>query len=107
MTYETLIRGAAAALNRAAPAGSEIYLFGSHATGRARPESDLDFLVVEPMATDRLAEMFRLRKAMEAAFGDRVISADVIVTDRARFARHKDTPNTLAYEVALTGRRCP
>ncbi|MBI4578797.1 MAG: nucleotidyltransferase domain-containing protein [Planctomycetes bacterium] len=106
MAGETLIDRAAQALSRAAPAGSEVYLFGSHATGRARPESDLDFLIVEPMVTDRLAEMFRLRKAVEAALGDRVVAVDVIVIDRARFVRLKDRPNTLANEVSMTGRRC-
>ena len=106
MADAALIDRAVQALQRAAPQGTEIYLFGSHATGRARPDSDLDFLVVEPSVTDRLAEMFRLRKAIEFVLGDRVVAVDVIVVDRTRFARFKDTPNTLAYEVAVTGRRC-
>ncbi len=101
-----LIDQAAQALQRAAPQGTEIYLFGSHTTGRARPDSDLDFLVVAPAVTDRLAEMFRLRKAIEVILGDRVVAIDVIVVDRTKFTHFKNTPNTLAYEVAATGRRC-
>ncbi len=34
-------------LLNAAPAGSKVVLFGSHARGDAGPDSDLDFLVIE------------------------------------------------------------
>ena len=43
---------------------AEVYAFGSRATGRARPFSDLDLLVVQPQALS-LAERVALRNAFE------------------------------------------
>ncbi len=40
----------------------QILLFGSHARGDARDDSDLDLLVIESEVTDRAAEMVRLRR---------------------------------------------
>ncbi len=79
-------------------------LFGSRARGTARPDSDLDFLVVEPKVQDRFGEIFRLRKAVEAVFGDIVQPVDLVVTDEDQFRRCEDTPNTLAFEAATAGR---
>lgn len=104
MLSEHKIQEAADALLAAAPAGSRVVLFGSFARGTQRPDSDLDFLVIEPAVQDRFAETHRLRRAVEAAFGDTVQPVDIIVTDEARFLRSKDTPNTLAYEAATSGR---
>ena len=99
-----MVDRAAQALLDAAPAGSRVVLFGSHARGTAHPGSDVDFLVIEPVLKDRLAETFRLRKAVEAAFGDDVQPVDLVVTDEAQFHRYEDTPNTLAFEAATGGR---
>ena len=41
-----------------------IVLFGSHARGEARADSDLDLLVVEDEVHDRAGEMVRLRRAL-------------------------------------------
>lgn len=98
------IDAAAKALLDAAPAGSRVILFGSHARGTARPDSDLDFLIVEPVVEDRFEETFRLRKAVKAAFGDEVQPVDLVVTDEEHFRRSENTPNTLAFEAADEGR---
>jgi len=91
---------AANLLLRAAPAGSRVILFGSYARGGADPESDVDFLVVEPEVKDQIAEEVRLRKAL-----DRVdFAVDVLVMSRGTFEYWKDTPNTLAYEVVREGK---
>ena len=96
----------AKAILDAAPAGSRVMLFGSHARGTTRPDSDLDFLVIEPTVQDRFAETFRLRNAVEAALGEELLPVDLVVTDEERYLRHQGIPNTLAYEVAREGRMC-
>ena len=95
-----VIDAAAKALLDAAPKGSRVILFGSHARGTARPDSDLDFLVVEPTVTDRFGEMFRLRKVVGAFFGKVPQPVDLVVTDEEHFRRSENTPNTLAFEAA-------
>jgi len=78
-------------LLKAAPPGSQVILFGSRATGRARPDSDWDFLVVEPEVENRWEEMARL----SAILGEALIPADVVVISKADFDRWRDTPGTL------------
>jgi uncharacterized protein len=97
------IDAAAKALLNAAPAGSRVILFGSHAKGTAHPGSDLDFLVIEPAVEDRLEESYRLRKAVDVVFGDYAQPVDLVVTHEEHFNRAKNVPNTLAYEAASTG----
>ncbi len=97
---DQIIDAAARALLNAAPTGSRVILFGSHARGTARPDSDLDFLVVEPTVTDRFGEMFRLRKVVGAVFGNVPQPVDLVVTDEAQYRRSENTPNTLAFEAA-------
>ena len=101
---DKIIGEAAKALLNAAPAGSRVILFGSYAKGTARPDSDLDFLVIEPVVKDRFGEMFRLRNAVNPVFGDDIQPVDVVVTDEEHFRRSKHTPNTLAFEASSQGR---
>ena len=104
MVDEHTIKDAADALLQAAPAGSRVILFGSYAKGVAGPDSDLDFLVVEPQVQDRFNEMFRLRKALEPVLGGQILPVDVIVMRENRFRETKEVPNTLSNEVSLKGR---
>ena len=64
MIDRAMISEAAKLLLQAAPTGSEVILFGSHARGDATPDSDLDFLVVEPEVKSKHSEMVRLRDAL-------------------------------------------
>src|SRR5271166_7077119 len=41
---------------------ARIVLFGSHARGDAREDTDVDLLVIEPQVEDRAREMVRLRR---------------------------------------------
>ncbi|MGQ0665337.1 MAG: nucleotidyltransferase domain-containing protein [Pseudomonadota bacterium] len=100
MMDETTIQQAAAALLRAAPAGSRVTLFGSYATGSARPDGDIDFLVVEPNVQDRLGEMAKLSSLL----GKMLVPADVVVVSRDVFDRFRDTPNTLVHRALKEGK---
>lgn len=101
---EQVIDKAVRALLGAAPIGSRVILFGSHARGLARPDSDLDLLVVEPRVENRFDEIFRLRKVVDDALGDIIQPVDLIVTDETRFRLNATVPNTLAYEASTYGR---
>ncbi len=83
-----------------APAGSKVILFGSHACGDARPDSDLDFLVIEPTLSDHRREMTRLHHALQPLR----VPADVLVTSSAIFEEWRDTPGTVLYEAAKEGK---
>ena len=96
----TVIEKAVDLLLEAAPAGSKVILFGSHARGDARPDSDLDFLVVEPRVADHRHEMVRLHHVLQPMR----VPADVLVTSEAIFEEWRDTPGTVLYEAAKEGR---
>jgi predicted nucleotidyltransferase len=78
MTNESLIDEAGRRLAAAAP-GAKVILFGSRARGEARPDSDLDLLVIEPdEVPKRRAETARLRRelrGLEVALDLIVVSA--------------------------------
>ena len=100
MNFEETISKAVAILREEVPSGSRIILFGSCARVEAKADSDLDFLVIEPEVTDRLAEMGRLAGCL----GRALIPADVMVMDRNTFERWQETPNTLAATAAREGK---
>lgn len=94
-----LIDEAARPLREAAPPGSKVILFGSHARGDAGPDSDLDFLVIEPEVDSSFDESVRLRRALSPL----PIAADVLVTTQTHYEYWRDTPNHLYYDVAREG----
>ncbi len=100
MPGDELLQRALNLLFGAAPAGSQVILFGSRVRGEARPDSDYDFVVVEPQVSDRFAEMVRL----SALLGSAMIPADVVVFSRESFDRWRDEPNSLAGRVRKEGR---
>jgi len=76
-----------------------IILFGSHARGDARPDSDLDFLVIVSSLRSRRAETARLLDILARHH----IAADVVVTSQAFFEHWKDVPGTVVFEAAREG----
>lgn len=100
MIDQPTIANAVRLLLEAAPAGSEVILFGSYARGDACPDSDLDFLVIEPEVTCKHAEMVRLRDALRPLR----VPADVLVISRGVFEDWRDTPNNVLYEAWKEGR---
>jgi predicted nucleotidyltransferase len=98
-TAPETIRLAISHLATELPDGTRVIVFGSHAEGRAKPDSDIDLFVIEPEVKDRAAEMVRL----SAALGRQLIPADVVVMSSEMFSRQRNTPNTLAWHVARQG----
>ena len=98
MIQETVIREAAHLLRRAAP-DARIVVFGSHARGNAGPESDVDFLVVEPHVTSRREESVRLRDVLRPLR----IPVDIVVVSAAAFAKWSEIPGTVFHEAAKEG----
>jgi predicted nucleotidyltransferase len=77
-----------------------VILFGSHARGEARPDSDLDFLIVERDAPDTIAEMVRLRRALRGLN----VAVDVIVVSEEDVAAWGDLPGSPLYEPLREGK---
>jgi predicted nucleotidyltransferase len=77
---------------RAAPPGSRVILFGSHARGDADEHSDLDFLVIEPEVDDWGKESVRLHRALQ-----RGVYADVIVVSEDSVHEWRDVYGTVIH----------
>lgn len=81
-----------------------IILFGSHATGNARPDSDVDLLVVESApfgpGKDRRREMTRLWQAL-AGFA---VPKDILVYSREEVERWRDARNHIIARALREGR---
>lgn len=91
-----------AAVNRLALAAQpeRILLFGSHARGEAREDSDLDLLVIESAVADRAAEMVRLRRVLRLSR----IPVDILVYSSADVARWGDQPGSTLFWALREGR---
>lgn len=70
-----------------------IIVFGSQASGRARPDSDIDLLVVERkpfgLGRSRRAEMARIRAALSRFR----IAKDILVCSEDEVAKWRDSAN--------------
>ena len=98
-TVPAAIQSALACLAPELPYGARVIVFGSYAEGRARADSDIDLLVIEPEVQDRVAEMIRL----SALLGRLLIPADVVVMGSDMFGRQRESRNTLAWRIAREG----
>ena len=100
MTTVESVQQAAERLHAARPEAT-IILFGSQARGEARPDSDVDFLVVlpEPPRSTR-QEMVILSDLLRPL----QVWADVLVLSAQRFREASAVPGTLAHTVAREGK---
>ncbi len=99
MIDETIIQRAVNLVLTAAPQ-ARVIVFGSHARGDARPQSDLDLLVIEPEVQARRREMARLADVLSPLRSP----VDVLVVSAATFDDWAETPGTVVYEAARQGR---
>ena len=96
MTDAKRIEAAIQRLLQAAPPGSQVILFGSHARGTADARSDVDLMVVEPRVVNRHAESVRLRDALGQLPG----GFDIVVASYSQEARHRRL-SCIRYEAPL------
>jgi uncharacterized protein len=99
MFEEALIAQAAQRLSDAAP-NAQVILFGSHARGEAGPNSDLDFLVVEPSVDDTAHESVRLRRTLRGLG----LFADVVVISEREAEQWREVRGSLIHTAFSEGR---
>ena len=96
---EELLQEAARRL-RSAGSPSRIILFGSHARGEAHPDSDVDFLVIEPYDRPRHTRSAPYLAALAGMFP----AKDVVVWTPEEIAEWADVPNCFITQALREGR---
>ncbi len=81
------------------PGVVQVWLFGSHATGTAGPDSDVDLLAIYEGEPDVLRRM----QELQGLFVPRSFGMDIMVMSRDEFALTEDVPGGLAYVVKRQG----
>lgn len=100
MLDDALIEEAGRRLLAAAPPGSRVVLFGSHARGQASDQSDLDFLVVEPEVKDAARESVRLDRTLRGI----PAPTDVVVVSARSVREWRGVHGTLINAALREGR---
>jgi predicted nucleotidyltransferase len=100
MFDDAVIEDAGRRILQAAPPGSRVILFGSHARGQAGEHSDLDFLVIEPEVQDVVKESVRLHRALRGL----EVWADVIVRSEESVREWRDVYGTVINSALREGR---
>lgn len=80
----------------------EIYLFGSHAWGTPREDSDFDLMVIVPHSDERPVR--RMQRAHRCLRG-LPLSKDIFVQTRTEFDRYKDVKSSLQHAILNRGRK--
>ncbi len=90
------------AVRRICAVGSpeKIVLFGSHARGNARPDSDLDLLIIEESDLPRHRRPARYRLALLGMFP----AKDIVVWTPAEVERWRDVGNAFITSILAEGR---
>jgi len=78
----------------------QIILFGSRARGTGHRDSDIDLLVVMPVAGSRLRLAVEIRKVLRGLG----VAKDIVVMTPEEFTVRKEIPGTLAYPAAHEGK---
>src|SRR5438128_140066 len=78
----------------------QIILFGSQARGDAGPDSDIDLLIVMPVAGCKREKRLEIRRALRAI----PVPIDIIVTRPEDFAWRKDIVGTIEWPATREGK---
>jgi predicted nucleotidyltransferase len=78
----------------------KIVLFGSRARGQARPDSDLDLLIIEESDLPRYRRAGRYRMALLGLFP----AKDIVVWTPSEVALWRDVPNAFITAILAEGR---
>ncbi|MBI4355810.1 MAG: nucleotidyltransferase domain-containing protein [Candidatus Omnitrophica bacterium] len=78
----------------------QVILFGSHARGKAGPDSDVDLLVVMPVRGSKRAAQLQVRLALH----DIRVPKDVVVVTPDQFERQRDIAGTIVRPAYLEGK---
>lgn len=100
MISQETIALAADLLQRAAPPGSQVVLFGSYARGTANEHSDVDLMVIQPQVNHWLYETDRLYRVLRPLR----LPVDLLVTTRELFNRQKESTSTVYHEAHSHGK---
>ena len=76
-----------------------IILFGSHATRRAGPDSDVDLLIVMPFVGRHFDQALAIRQLLRGVGA----AKDIVVLRPQEFAAQRDVPGSIAYPAAHEG----
>jgi len=76
-----------------------VILFGSHATGRAGPDSDVDLLVVMPVEGSKRQKQIEIRLALH----DIRVPKDIIVSTPDEFEWRREIVGTIEEPAAREG----
>jgi predicted nucleotidyltransferase len=100
MIDEATIEEAGRRIGAAAPEGSRVILFGSHARGEAHDQSDVDIMVIEPEVENTAEESVRLHRTLK----DLRIPVDVLVVTEERARRWSKVKGTVVERALREGR---
>ncbi|MBF0272623.1 MAG: nucleotidyltransferase domain-containing protein [Magnetococcales bacterium] len=82
----------------------QVILFGSHARGEGRDDSDLDLLVVESEPFGPTRSRFREMARLERAMGRFPAATDILVYSREEIERFRHATHHLVHKALKEGR---
>jgi predicted nucleotidyltransferase len=100
MIDEATIEEAGRRIGAAAPEGSRVILFGSHARGEADAQSDVDIMVIEPEVESTTNESARLNRTLK----DLRIPVDILVVEEGKAHRWSKVKGTVIERALREGR---
>jgi len=96
------IKNIAEAIQQAVPV-EKIYLFGSHAYGTPRRDSDYDFYIIIPEGSMRQIEAMQKAQMALCAFGSSIPAVDVKASTQRKFDIMRNRVSAVEKEVARRG----